>query len=80
MEAGQWNSGKGPTKDMDPGYVNKQRDACKQQAHDNYKVCIADKKADAEKLCAADDLGPGYGIDNRPVGPEPEEQQKCVDG
>jgi hypothetical protein len=80
VEAGQWNGGKGPTKDMDPGYVKKQRDACKQQAHDNYKVCIADKKADAEKLCTADDLGPGYGIDNRPVGPEPEEQQKCVEG
>jgi hypothetical protein len=78
VEADQWNSGKGPTKDMDPGYVKQQRDACINDAKTNYKVCIADKKAQAEKLCAADEFGPGYGVDNRPI--EPGEEQACVDG
>jgi hypothetical protein len=78
VQADQWNSGKGPTKDMDPGYVKRQRDACIKDARTNYKVCIADKKAQAEGLCAADEFGPGYGVDNRPI--EPGEEQACVDG
>lgn len=73
-----WNSGKGPTLQLDPAYAGKLSDKCQKTVQETYLRCVETKTKSAEKMCAPSHLGPGRGVDNRPV--TPGQEQACVDG
>jgi hypothetical protein len=43
-----------------------------------WDACMDDQRAQARGLCTADEHGPGYGVDNRPI--KPGQFDTCVVG